>query len=198
MLIYASSGSEYFSVHGEAFIASAEKHGHRVKVDLVDDFPEWKDKLHCKEERTFNSMLRTMRLPEMLDDDDVLVLDIDSIINKPIEMQPCDLALFFRPWMPSEWVGMQVLMTASYWTKRSRPFAERVRQRLLSQVNKWGDDQAAVWRTFQEMGHLFAIQPLTQDFVCYHFDRDAPIWTCKGPARKSSPIYLERRAQYAA
>lgn len=198
MLIYASSGSEYFSVHGEAFIASAEKHGHKVKVDMAEDFPEWKSKLRCTEDRTFNAMLRTMMLPEMLENDDVLVLDIDSIINKPIKLDKCDMALFFRPWMPSEWVGMQVLMTASYWTKRAKPFAESVRDKLLSQVNEWGDDQKAVWRTFQEMGHEFAVQPLTQDFVCYHFDRDAPIWTCKGPTRKSNAAYLERRAQYAA
>ena len=42
MLIYASSCQKYFAAHGEAFIASAEKCGHTVKIDMVDDFPEWR------------------------------------------------------------------------------------------------------------------------------------------------------------
>lgn len=195
MLIYASSGPDYFQEHGGAFIRSAEKCGHRVKIDMADDFPEWKSKLRYKEDRTFYAMLRTMRLPEMLDQEDVLVLDIDSIINRPIEIEPCDMALFFRPWLAPE--TLKVLMTASYWGRASKPFAERVRERLLERVNDWGDDQTAVWQTYCEMGSQFDIRPLNQDFVCYHFDRDAPIWTCKGPARKNDITYLERRAQYA-
>ena len=198
MLIYASSCPDYFAAHGEAFIASAKENGHRVKVDMVADFPEWREKLRCDSAKTFNCFLRFMRLPEMLDQEDVLVCDIDSIINQPIRFDNCDMAIFFRPWMPPDWEGKQVLLTASYWNKSAKPFAERVRERLLSQVNKWMDDQATVWRTYKEMGDRFTIQNLTQDFVCFHFDREAPIWTCKGPARKSDPVYLERRAQYAA
>jgi hypothetical protein len=194
MLIYASSGPEYFAVHGEAFINSAKKCGHQVQVDMAYDFPEWREKLQFNYDKVFNAHLRCLRLPEILEETDVLMLDIDSIINHHIEMKPCDMALFFRPWLSG---GGEVLMTASYWNKSSKPFAERVRERLFTKQNKWGDDQKFVWKTYKEMGNQFDIECLDQDFVCYNFDRDAPIWTCKGPARKDNPVYLARRAAYA-
>lgn len=193
MLIYASSDSGYFAEHGEAFIRSAEKCGHKVKIDMMEDFPDWREKIHCDDDRTFSCWLRLLRLPEMLDQEDVLVMDIDSIINRPIKFE-CDIALFLRPWILPERENLQVLLTASYWNKSAKPFAMRVRERLLGQFNEWGDDQIAVWRTYQEMGSRFNVLSLTQDFVCYNFDRDAPIWTCKGPARKNNKIYLDRKA----
>jgi hypothetical protein len=197
MLIYASSCADYFSVHGEAFTKSALQHGHEVRIDMADNFPDWRKKLRFTQERVFNCFLRFLRLPEMLDDDDVLVMDIDSIINKPIEFKDCDMALFFRPWL-NHVERLQVLLTASYWSKKSKPFAEAVRDKILaSPHNEWCDDQMIVSRLCREIGHKFKIQNLNEDFVCYHFDREAPIWTCKGPARKNNPVYLERRAAYA-
>ena len=192
MLIYASSGPEYFAEHGGAFIASAQNCGHHVRVDMAADFPEWREKLSFAEDRVFYAALRYLRLPELLTQD-VLMLDIDSIINHPVEIKPCDMALFFRPWLK----GREVLMTASFWTPRAKPFAERVREKLLSMPNKWGDDQRVVYQTYQEIGEHFEVENLTEDFVNFHFDRDAPIWTCKGPARKADTTYLARRAAYA-
>ncbi len=194
MLIYASSSPEYFAEHGGAFISSAKKNGHEVRVDMSEDFP--RSILKCQDERSFKCFVRYLNLPELLDQDSVLMMDIDSIINKPIRIEPeYDLGLYFRPWTSKE--KYQVLMTASYWTPKAKPFAMRLRQRLLAQNNKWYDDQIAVWRLYQEMGEQFNVKKLTQDFVCYHFDRDAPIWTCKGPNRKNNQTYLERRAAYA-
>lgn len=193
MLIYASSCKDYYAAHGEAFIRSAMKHGHRVKVDMADTFS--KKELKCDSQRTFNCFVRFLRLPEMLEQDDVLVMDIDSIINQPIIFN-CDMALFFRPWVPSHRHDLKVLLTVSYWSKASKPFAERVRERLLGQVNKWGDDQAVVWRTYLEMGDRFDIKSLDQDFANYYFDREAPIWTCKGPGRKDNEVYLARKNAY--
>jgi hypothetical protein len=193
MLIYASSGPEYFAEHGGAFIASAKKYGHQVQVDLAADFPELRNKIRFNYDKIFYAHLRYLRLPDLLTQD-VLMLDIDSIINRPVEMTPCDMALFFRPWLTG---GREVLMTASYWTPKAKPFAERIRDRLFTKQNKWGDDQIAVWKTYKELGEHFNIQTLDQNFVCYHFDREAPIWTCKGPARKDNATYLARRAAYA-
>ena len=177
MLIYASSCPDYRAAHGEAFIKSAEKHGHRVLIDITEG-------------RVESSLLRFRKLPEMLDQD-VLVLDIDSIINGPIEIPSCDLALFFRPGMPPWREELHILAGASFWTKRAKPFAESVRDKLTDQ---WGSDQIALWRTFREMGDRFDIHWLDQDFMSYDF-RDAPIWTAKGD-RKSDPIYLERAHAY--
>jgi hypothetical protein len=122
------------------------------------------------------------------------MLDVDSIINKPIEPIECDLALFFRPWTAKE--RHQILMTASYWTPRARTFAETVREKILANNNKWYDDQIIMWRTYQAIGDRFDIAKLDQNFVCYNFDREAPIWTCKGPVRKDNPVYLERKHGY--
>jgi hypothetical protein len=106
------------------------------------------------------------------------------------------MALYFRPWIDPEKEKLQVLLTASYWSKRSKPFAEKVRERLLSEEIIWCDDQVMVWRVYNEIGHQFKIQELNQDFVCFHFNHDAPIWTCKGPARKTNKVYLARKSEY--
>ncbi len=194
MLIYASSGPEYLSEHGEAFIRSAERHGHQVKIDLATDFPEWRKRFRCNYDKVFYCGLRYLRLPELLTQD-ILMLDIDSIINHPIKVnEPCDMALFFRPWLP----GLEVLMTASYWTPKAKPFAEAVRDKMLARNNKWGSDQIIVWKTYKEIGDQFDIGTLSQNFACYNFDRDAPIWTAKGPTRKNNETYLARRAEYVS
>ncbi len=193
MLIYASSCQKYFAAHGEAFIASAEKCGHTVKIDMVDDFPEWRERMDFKKEKVFACDLRWMRLPDLLEKNDVLVCDIDSIINQPIKFE-CDMALFFRPWIPSK--EHKILLTASYWSKKSKPFAEELRRKLLAGPMQWMDDQIHCWETYNEIGHRFDIKRLSESFVNYHFDRDAPIWTCKGPARKDNETYLARKSEY--
>ena len=193
MLIYASSSRDYFLEHGEAFICSAKRHGHDVLIDMTDDFPAFRGMFD--NERIFSLFLRYLRLPDLLDRD-VLMLDVDSIINKQIEKIDCDIALFFRPWIESE--RKRVLMTASYWTPSARPFAETVRNQIKVRNNQWFDDQLIVWKTYQEIGGQFDVAKLDEDFVCYHFDRDAPIWTCKGPSRKGHPVYLQRRRAYEA
>lgn len=179
MLIYASSCPDYFAEHGEAFVNSAQKHGHQVKVDITEG-------------RVESSLLRFKKLPDMLDDD-VLVLDIDSIINEPIKIPKCDMALFFRPGMPPWREELHILAGASFWTKRAKPFAEGVRDRL---TDRWGSDQIALWRTFQEMPFRFDIHKLDQNFMSYDFRSNAAIWTAKGP-RKSDKTYTARREIYA-
>jgi hypothetical protein len=196
MLIYASSCEKYFLEHGDAFITSAKKQGHTVKVDMTDDFPEWRKRLGSDRERIFACNLRFLRLPDLLEQDDVLVCDIDSIINQPIKFDDCDLALYLRPWIDPTKERLQVLLTASYWSKRAKPFAEIVREKLLSQELRWCDDQRIVWRVYNEIGHQFKIQNLDHNFVNFNFDRDAPIWTCKGPARKTNKVYLARKSEY--
>ena len=165
---------------------------------MAADFPELKAKFRGSETRVFNCMLRFLRLPELLDQDDVLVCDIDSIVNQPIVMPPCDMALFFRPWLRDMDENLQVLLTASYWARSAKPFAEKIREELLSRVINWMDDQTIVWRLYNEIGDQYRIRNLTEDFVNYHFDRDAPIWTCKGPTRKNNPTYLARKNLHAA
>lgn len=191
MLIYASSSRDYFLEHGEAFICSAKQHGHDVLVDHTDDFAHLRPKFRSEAMLALN--LRYLRLPDLLDRE-VLMLDIDSIINRPIKKIDCDLALFFRPWLNTD--ELRILMTASYWTPKARSFAECIRQKILRNDNRWFDDQRIVWETFQQIGHFFNIAKLDRNFACYTFDREAPIWTCKGPMRKTDTSYLERRHAY--
>lgn len=189
MLIYASSCPDYFAVHGEAFVRSAEKQGYQVKVDLVE-------RNDYDDARVYAAALRFLRLPELLDEHfRVLVLDIDSIVNRiaPVSSE-WDMALFLRPWLTSE--EKKVMLSASYWTARAKPFAEHLRNQFSTQ-SKWGADQRYAFRTFKAMGDKFNIGKLDQDFISYDFRDDAPIWTAKGPARKDNPKYLERRAAYA-
>lgn len=191
MLIYASSCPVYYAAHGEAFVRSAAKHGYQVKVDISDgpnDYavPKWKA-----------AALRFLNLPELLDTNErVLVLDIDSIITGEIPVQDdWDMALFFRPWIPEE--NKKLLLAASYWTPRAKPFAEHMRAQYHKK-SKWLSEQTYAWRTYQAIGDQFNIGRLDQNFVSYDFRHNAAIWTAKGPSRKHDPRYLERRAEYVA
>jgi hypothetical protein len=188
MLIYASSSTEYFLEHGEAFVRSAIKCGHEVLIDRTRDFSHLRSKFANEALLAVN--LRYLRLPDLLDRN-ILMLDIDSIINHPIREIDCELALFFRPWIKDEF--KRVLMTASYWTPKAKPFAECIRQKILRADNEWYDDQKIVWETYREIGHMFDVETLDKNFVCYNFDQESPIWTCKGPGRKTNEIYLKRK-----
>ncbi len=68
---------------------------------------------------------------------------------------------------------------------------------MVFRDNQWFDDQLLVLETYQEIGDQLEIATLDKNFCNYEFDREAPIWTCKGPDRKENPVYLERRAAYA-
>jgi hypothetical protein len=189
MLIYASSCKRYLLEHGGAFVRSARKCGHEVLIDQTDDFPYLRTKFD--NESLFALYLRYLRLPDLLDRN-ILMLDIDSIINHPIKEIDCDLALFFRPWIKDE--TKKILMTASYWTPKARPFAEAIRQKVLKSGKQWFEDQKIVLEVHKQLGYLFNVGTLDKNFVCYDFTRESPIWTCKGPARKDHSVYLERRA----
>ena len=139
MLIYASACPVYYAAHGEAFVRSAARHGYQVKVDISDgpnDYavPKWKA-----------AALRFLNLPELLDTNErIVVLDIDSIVMGEIPVQDdWDMALFFRPWIPEE--NKKLLLAASYWTPRAKPFAEHMRAQYHKK-SKWLSEQTYAYR----------------------------------------------------
>lgn len=193
-LVYTVCDRVYFDEHAEAFRKSAERQGHQVRIDLVsaEDNPG----LTLDEPRCLFSVLRYIRLPELLAEHErVLVMDIDSVFNAPIEFNDgYDMALYFRPWIPSE--HLKVLLSAAYFTRKALPFAEKVRDLLVSGRVHWCDEQIAVWRAFVEDRFRYRIFQMNENMLNFDFVRESPIWTAKG-SRKNDARYVERRRQLA-
>jgi hypothetical protein len=194
-VIYATCSPEYFAAHGAAFRKSAERHGNQCRIDVIEDgsYPEISKRY--VQRHTFYASMRWFLLSELLDQQPwVLVCDIDSIFNGKIEVpEEFDIGLFFRPHLPAE---RKVMCSASYWTTAAKPFVKRLCERLETNL-EWGCDQEEIWKQTLEDAGKYRVLGLGRDFVSYHFDPDALIWTSKGPVRKSDPVYLERKALYA-
>jgi hypothetical protein len=196
-LVYTTCDRGYFDAHGETFRRSAEAHGHQVRVDIVEDTDP--DFYLFEEPRTFYCFARWLRLPALLKEHPaVLMVDIDSIFNAPAEVpENYDIGLFLRPWLSP--LALKVLCAASYWTDRALQFAETVKENILHRgFTAWGNDQYLVWQHYFNTLGQYQVLELNDNFLNYNFNKEAVIWTAKGPSRKSNAIYLERRARYAA
>lgn len=190
MLLYATADRKYYDEHAGAFLNSAEHYGMEARIDLIETCPQ------DFEPRAFYACARFLNLPSLLNDyESIWVVDIDSIFNRNIDVSWYDLGVFFRHYLPNP--NMKVLCSASYFTRNAKPFAERVASNILNGDKKWLCDQRAVWDAYLELGDQYKILKLNRDFVNFDFDKEAPIWTAKGIYRKSDPVYLARKAEYA-
>ena len=194
-LIYTTCDQKYFDLHGEAFRNSAERHGHKVKIDIVKVGHD--SRIRVSEERIHYCAARFTRLPELLERySSILIVDVDSVFNSHIGFDDqYDLGFFFRPWVDPSFMSLQVLCAASYWTYRARDFAVKVRERIYKKHFRWMFDQKAIWETYLETKGEYNVLTLDKNFLNYDFDIEAPIWTGKGD-RKNLPIYLERKQGY--
>lgn len=185
-LIYAACDQAYFDTHAEAFCRSAMLHGHPVIVDLVSESDNPAD----------YACARFIRLPKMLKDKrGILVADVDSVFNGPIEMDDeFDLGVFARPWMKDP--AKAVLAGLFYCGNNAMLFAQELRRTILSAPIEWGCDQAALSETYRKYYSTYKVAKFSSKTMSYAFDTEAPMWTAKGQWRKTDSVYLARRAMY--
>src|SRR5688572_27438455 len=94
-LIYATADRSYYDLYGIAFLESAKVHGHEARVFRgAHRLAETDFKL-----KAYYAAWRFRVLPEVLRSyPAALVLDVDTIIQSPIEIgDEYDLGIFFRP-----------------------------------------------------------------------------------------------------
>jgi hypothetical protein len=189
-LIFTVCDQIYRDKYAKAFEASARANGHDVEV-----FCDGGMALMAREGTRY-AALRFRKLPELLrKHESVLVLDIDSLIMKPIEIAPeYDMGLFFRPWKTKD--NLRILAAMSYFTPRAMEFAEMVAEKLDVVGLKWTGDQLMLWRTYEAIGHKFNILSIDREMLDWEDMNRACVYTAKGP-RKSTPEFkaaMEARA----
>lgn len=180
--IFAACDKAYYKLFAKQFIESAEAQGHTVQV-LQNG--EW-----SAGRRAHHAAMRFRVLPLLLlNHPAVLVLDVDSIIREPIEIEPeYDLGVF--PRLDKEDEAKRIMGGIVYCTDRALEFALQVAHRIdVSEDLQWGDDQLALWRTYQDLKDRFRIKKFTTRTFDWENPKRPRIYTAKG-MRKIKPEFL--------
>jgi hypothetical protein len=173
----------YRKRYADGFIKSARANGHEVEVFCDGGLP-----LMPRDAIRYTTM-RFRMLPELLRKyESVLIIDIDSLIMKPIEIAPeYDLGLCFRDWKTKD--NLRILAAMSYFTQRSMEFAEMLAEKMDVPGLKWTGDQLMLWQTYKAIGHKFNIFAIDRDILDWEDMDRACVFTAKGP-RKRDPEFV--------
>ena len=180
--IFAACDKAYHKLFASRFIESAEAQGHTVHVFCDGDW--------SLDRRAHHAAMRFRLLPLiLLNHPAVLVLDVDSVIREPIEIEDeYDLGVFPRLDKTDE--GKRILGGILYCTDRAREFAIAVAHRLnVADDLEWGDDQLALWRTYSDLKDKFRIKKFNTRTFDWEPSTRARIYTAKG-LRKVDPSFI--------
>lgn len=137
-------------------------------------------------------------LPDLLREHGAaLMLDIDSVIQRPLEVEDeYDLGLFLRPEQPKE--KFKTLCSILYCTDRAMDFSEEIARGgdTSWQGLGWCDDQGVVWRAYDKIGRHHNVKQFDERFISWR-DESAAIFTGKGPV-KATPVFTNLAERYAA
>lgn len=153
--------------------------------------------LDIKETRAFYACYRFLNLPRMLlEHDNLLIIDVDAIINKPVILpdEDYDFGLFLREsenlgGNAYEREGMKVAAGAVYVTRKAQKFVSIIQDHLLNNEIRWFVDQAAIYQAYKKCTDL-SFLALPKTVIDWEFNNDSMIFTAKGN-RKTSPEYLK-------
>lgn len=190
--IYSVCDTGYRDTYADAFLSSARAHGHRAEVFCTGKpAPKLADKVHL-------CAWRFQMLPALLcRHSAVLMLDIDSVIQRPLDIEDeYDLGIFLRPDKAKE--KFKTLCSILYCTYRAIDFAEEVAKGGSTSWRGlgWCDDQAVVWRAYDKLGHRYNVKRFDEDFISWR-DESARIFTGKGVV-KAGQAFKDIARQWAA
>ena len=183
-LILASCSDEYHDLYANPFRNSAEQHGMEVRIVRGGNMNPGAA-----------AALRYLKLPHVLKEyPSVLVLDIDSIINEPIDFNDkWDIGLFLRTGYDD--IRKKVLGSVFYIHQRAIDFAWMLRKRLKDDA-RWYEDQVALYKTHQATLGKYKVKLLGTDFINWHCT-PASIWTGKGEAKTTNEKFLAQLKRYS-
>jgi len=131
----------------------------------------------------------------------ILVLDIDSVINKKIRIaKKYHLGLFLRETEnlgqnDYERMGMKVAAGAVYVTMRALPFVEKFSETLIKTQKRWFCDQFILYVLYKENKNNYNILNFDNTFLDWEFKNPkAFVYTGKG-ARKEDKAYLKLKEE---
>ena len=140
--------------------------------------------------------LRWRRLPDILESNPaVLVVDVDSVFNGPIEIgDEWDAGIFFRNEI---FTWLKTLMAVSYFTDRAMALAvelrDEIEKSLASGKYKFMREQEILWKIHGRHKNL-KIKRLGKELMTWD-GTPAPIWTAKGSAKRSD-WFAQRQAEF--
>ena len=176
--IFAACDDAYYHYFAKALINSARVHGHECEVANGGVIS-----------RGSAAALRYIKLPGMLQKHpSILILDVDSIINGPIEIgDRFDLGVFLR----NEYTDRRkkIMGSAVYVTDRAMQFATELKD-YLSNDPQWFADQFWLYKLYERHKEKYTIKHFDTNFINWHF-HPAPIWTGKGEAKDTENFKRE-------
>lgn len=185
MLIYATCDRRYQGLYQTAFTTSARAFGHDVEVFCTDDF------VHTEDDAMRIVLWRFQMLPELLrKHGSALMLDIDSMVRRPIAFDPAyDLGIFLRPTPEKQF---RTLCSVFYCTDRAMAFAEAMKEACDNAGKlKWCDEQGILWDVYDRLGDQFNVAFLGRDLIDWEWPCKAAVYTGKGAIKASLPFKRE-------
>lgn len=183
--VFAIADEYYGKTFAPAFLNSAHAFGHEAHVHIINKT------MGSKEDRANIAMERFRMLPALLEKHPhVLMMDVDSIFKRPVDIEPTyDLGIFLRANTMEE--RYRVLCSIFYCTANAMDFAKDVAAGTLTSKLAWCDDQVMVWRTYQRMGHNYRIKQFGRETLDWEPKTNAPVFTAKGPLLKTHQVYQD-------
>lgn len=154
--------------------------------------------------KAYYASFRFLALPKLLQetDEDVLVLDIDSVINRKLPDIEEDVGIYLREnntigANEYEVNGMKVAAGALYVKRKAFDFANDIAQNIKDNPVRWFNDQHAIYKSYKKYRNDFTYFDFANtNWLDWTFvNPDAYVITGKGN-RKDSPVYLDIKKQY--
>ncbi len=167
---------------------------------------KFKNSLTIIEERAFYACVRFLMLDDVvrqeyeINNRNVMVLDIDSIINKKIEISDeYDLGVFLRhnevQGTEYEKQGMKIAAGMLYVTPRASEFIETLRTIIAANEIRWFCDQIALFRAYNGNKDMLNVLNFDKQSLDWEFEEDTKIWTGKGKRKTDDPIYTAKKKE---
>lgn len=135
---------------------------------------------------------------------DILILDIDSLIMKPIIKPNSDIGIFLRkdgkekvsqkPWGT---LGRKVLAGIIYCSQNNLDFFDYMQNTIEAGPKIWGLDQVALYHAYKQFADMNkAITYFDSNMLDWHFTNQSSIWTGKNRLKDQNTTYLKAYNNY--
>lgn len=223
-VVFVTCDVEYMKTYGYDMIRSCIKHGQNVLCGIAINSHDYSQRnfnpianidigtgqchflmyyndgeyLH---DRGFFTNFRFLCLPSILHNyDEMLVLDIDGIVRKPIIWEEFNKSIGIRQRIqssvsdPVAREGSNVLAGALYLRNDEigQSYIRNVKQHIMKEGMAWFIDQVVLWRELQKLDESHFFQ-MNGKYVDYKFQDSSIVWTGKGKRKHDKKFQNEKR-----
>jgi len=154
------------------------------------------------QKRCFYACNRFLVAPEIVKGD-VLILDVDSLINRRIDNIREDIGLYFRTGavihtgVPHWGKKAKLVMAGSVYCKfKYLDFIKDVKDFIEKNKMIWHVDQVALWFAFKNRKDPIKCKRFDNNLLDWHFKEKTSIWSGKNKSKDSNKVYLTKYREY--